>query len=220
MSAMRPISHNQRNMRWTYPVVLVIGIVIGVFLCRFFHKDCPECPQIKQESPKAIFPTEEKTNFSTKDSSYTPVVKTITKKHYKPVLKEPVLHTNQDITFVVPEGYSLCDELMKNHYSTRFYDDNVIDSAMTINIKDSVSENKIIWRSVHYLAQPISVQSRPRNKLFIGAQVSGTINSLYDFGPTAMFLSKRDIALQLHWNALEDAKNISVTGLWKIRVRR
>jgi hypothetical protein len=128
---------------WIALLLIIVAYVLGyVNGCNSVH-----CPEIKaQEKPKEIHPihTDPVVVVPPKDSLVVLKRKFVAKNHIKPT-------SNPDIPFEPPSEGTICDELLREYYSIHFNHSTYQDSAMVINITDSVSENEIKYRHVDYV---------------------------------------------------------------------
>ena len=153
--------------KWFISIAWALSL-LAVFL--FTRVNCCHCPDGVKEVAKVV-PV-----VQTKPKIIVEVIKPKIKKHVKPVLR--VL--NNDITFAPPE--ITCDELLERYYSVNYYQETSKDSAMSITVTDSVSENQIQYRKVEYLRLlPDKIITEVRHDKF-RLDVVGSFNTVSGLG--------------------------------------
>jgi hypothetical protein len=206
------------KLAYHFIYVLIITALV-LLLVNTCNKKAVPCPEIVETIPflqkdyKEINPATDTSLHSA------PVGKVIRK--VKPIKIIPV---------ELPDtgGYSLPwkDDIIKNHYSKKYYRQEYKDSAMSIIVTDTVSENEITYRKIDYLRLLPDrnfnvVTAKKRNIIFVGAQVGSSIDKFTDIGPNIAWMNKKERIIFIHYNVLDAQKsNLTIGGYWPVRLRR
>ncbi len=168
-------------------IIAVILILIGIVLFQYFTRPTPAdySEYIKIGSKEYILLSK------TKDTVWIPG-DTIKVPYYTPI--------PGDIVYVpVPTDIDTT-AILQRYFATRFYSDTVpLDSIGTVQIKDSISKNQIVSRSLIFnysipiITETIMIESKLVNKFYLGGGInfdsSNFINSAYVSG---LFKTKKD----------------------------
>lgn len=159
------------------PITLILLLATALIFKSLFFKDAV----VDLSEYIKIGGKEYKLLSSRKDTLWLPQ-DTIRVPHYIPTPADT-------ITIVVPADVDTAS-IIKDYYTKYYYSDIVpLDSIGTAQINDTISQNKIISRSVIFdynipiIKETITVREKPSNQLYIGTGLNvsnfGNINSIY-----------------------------------------
>jgi hypothetical protein len=118
-------------------------------------------------------------------------------------------------------------EILRRYFTAYFYQHSFADSNISATISDSLKENKIVYRAFSYkLLRPVAITQvrqeispyRPGNRLFIGVFGGVSLTGRPSIGPEALFLTKKDRAYKLSYDAINGS--IQAGTHWKISLRK
>jgi len=113
--------------------------------------------------------------------------------------------------------------ILEDYFAKYFYNDTLIDNEfMFVSIKDTVSENKIIYRKPTisyfptYITKTVPIKNPVKRKLYIGGSISGFNDIIPYIG--VMYLDKKNTAVTLQYGVTNDSYQVGM--FYKISLKK
>ncbi|MBC8147306.1 MAG: hypothetical protein H8E98_04920 [Bacteroidetes bacterium] len=115
-------------------------------------------------------------------------------------------------------------QILTEYFAKHYYQDTLVnDTNALIVVKDTITQNKIMYRNPvitifpHFIKQTTYiVQPQPLvRKVFLGIGIGRSINQ-FALSPSLMYISKKDNAYSLSYDVLN--KDIYLTMFWKLKI--
>jgi len=187
------------------PNIILICILIAIILLQRWCGGGDPCPEARVTTDTIITPG---------DTVFRAVITEIPVPHEKIITKWRSLDI--DTTAILAD-----------YFAKYFYADTIEDSSMVVVVNDTISQNKIQYRSVLFKnLRPTStvinttiVDTCPpaRRKIFLGGFVGGN-RELFHWGPEVLLETKREAIYGYHYNFVDKTHNLKT--LWKLSLRR
>lgn len=105
--------------------------------------------------------------------------------------------------------------ILADYFAKYFYNDTLIDNkVMFVAIKDTISENKIIYRkpTIHYfptyITKTITTKEATKRKLYVGGSISGFKDVVPYIG--AMYLDKKNRAFTAQYGVTDNSYQVGM----------
>lgn len=173
------------NFRW----MLVAGAFLFLYMQGCFKQFTPQAPTVTHDTTVIVHHYE--------SAPYQPAVVNV----LPPKATVINLPEYQADTSSIQSLRKQFDELVKKHTEQNVYNDTLkIDSLGYVNVKDTVSENKLASRSYNFnikerlITTTITQPYKPRNQVFVGAGISFIPNTqaIQSVDAGIMFKNKKD----------------------------
>jgi hypothetical protein len=181
--------------------VVIVGLILVILLLRNCsgNRPQPQTPEIVRDTTIEYVTIEKTTPV------YIPKVKYITK-------------VNID-TFQAPIDTSA---ILSDYFAEKYYDDEQDLDSLTLVIMDTISQNSIIGRQIHYtLKYPKTTITEKiylnKREFYVGVGMAGNVDQINYFGGEAVYKNKKRQAFGLGVGVNQDlVPIISARMYWKL----